>query len=237
MMGRLRVLVPIAATAALLAVLAPDAAAAPVRMKAVEITTVPPTPEARFALDDVPLVTDASGVARTQVPRSVQPHRIALLTPSVRGEGSASEFVRWYGAADSDQVYSPVLEGVRIDHTLRLRVAFRESRVVTFAFVDQQRRPVDIGRVDSIALRSDANQSQTLDARLPVSLVAVRPSTVDGQLVGRAATYAVQSVMIDGANVVNAGEQRFRPSQVGAQLVVVVLLRTAHLQVRDRLLG
>jgi len=33
------------------------------------------------------------------------------------------------------------------------------------------------------------------------------------------------------------GEQRFRPGEAGPQLQVVVLLRTAHFRVRDRLLG
>ena len=44
-------------------------------------------------------------------------------------------------------------------------------------------------------------------------LVAVRPGTGRRSPVAKEATYSVQSVTIDGANVVNVGEQRFRPTQ------------------------
>lgn len=207
-------------------------------LKPLEITTVPPTPGVAFTLDGAPLPTDARGVVRVMVPTSATPHRIALVTPSVRHSPDAvSEFVRWYGRGDTDQGYGNELDNVRIDHTVKLRVAFRESRTVRFAFVDQAHHPIDPGRISSVTLRSDTNQSQTVRPRDAVSLVAVRPSTAAGEVVARDATYSVQSVMIDGANVVNVGEQRFRPSQVDGPLEVVLLLRSAHFRVRDRLLG
>jgi hypothetical protein len=206
--------------------------------KALEITTVPPTPGAAFTLDELPLQTDARGVARVMVPASATPHRIAVLTSSVRSSiDSVSEFVRWYGHGDTDQGYENQLDNVRIDHTLRLRVAFRESRTVRFSFVDQAHHAVDPARITSLTLRSDTNQSQTVGPRDAVSLTAVRPSSAAGEVVARDATYSVQSVMIDGANVVNVGEQRFRPSQVAGPLELVLLLRSAHFRVRDRLLG
>jgi hypothetical protein len=145
--------------------------------------------------------------------------------------------VRWYGHGDADQGYTTELGGVRIDHTLRLRVAFRETRTVRFTFVDQAHRSIDPTRITSITLRSDTNQSQTIGAGDAVALTAVRPSSTAGEVVAREATYSVQSVMVDGANVVNVGEQRFRPSQLGGSLEVVLLLRSAHFRVRDRLLG
>lgn len=214
-----------------------EASAAPARPKSVEITTVPPTPGARFTFDGVPLVTDAKGVARTSVLPSAQPHSIALTTPSVHTADVTSDFVRWHGSGDSDQGYQPVLGNVRIEHNVKLRVAFRENRTLRFSFVDQAHHPVDPTRVSSITLRNDTNQTQKLGALDAVALTAVRPSVGAGELVARNVTYSVQSVLIDGANVVNIGEQRFRPSDAGPQLQVVVLLRTAHFRVRDRLLG
>jgi hypothetical protein len=234
--GRLLVAVLLGTVLAPLATAAP-ASAAPGDLKTVEITTVPPTPAARFTLDGVPLLTDDKGVARTGVPRSAQLHRIELLTPTLETSDSTWEFVRWHGHADSDQGYTPVLDNVRVDHTLRLKVAFRESRRIAFSFVDQANRPVDPARVDSITLRSDTGRSQELPATDTVALIAVRPTVGNGQLVAREATYSVQSVSIDGTNVVNVGEQRFRPSQVGSRVAVVVLLRSARFRVQDRLLG
>jgi hypothetical protein len=206
-------------------------------MKTVEIVTTPPTPSARFALDGTPLVTDARGAVRIALPRSSVPHRFELLNPSIDAPDATAKFVRWHGQQNSDQGYTPVLDGVRIDHTLHLRVAFQVSRSVRFAFVDQAHHPVDPRRITSLVLRSDTGRSQSLRPDAAVRLVSVRPSAGDGQLVARDATYSVQSVTIDGANVVNVGEQRFRPSQLNRPLEVVVLLRSAHFRVVDRLLG
>jgi hypothetical protein len=228
-------------TAALALLLLPGGASAapPGRTapRTVEIATTPPMPGARFTLDGQPLVTDGRGTVRVEVPHSAAPHRIELVTPTVEAAGSTAEFVRWHGQADSDQGYTPVLDGVRIDHTLHLRVAFQVSRTVRFAFVDQAHHPVDPRRITSITLRSDSGRSQTLAPDAAVQLVAMRPSSGSGQLVARDATYSVQAVTIDGANVVNIGEQRFRPSQLDGPLPVVVLLRSAHFRVTDRLLG
>jgi hypothetical protein len=213
------------------------ASAASPATRTVEIATTPPTPGARFALDGAPLVTDARGAVRLSLPRSTVPHRIELLNPAVVTPDATAQFVRWHGQENSDQGYTPVLDGVAVDHTLRLRVAFQVSRTVRFAFVDQAHHTVDPRRITSLTLRSDAGRSQSLAPEAAVRLVSVRPSAGDGQLVGRDATYSVQSVTIDGANVVNVGEQRFRPSQVYEPVEVVVLLRSAHFRVVDRLLG
>jgi hypothetical protein len=205
--------------------------------RTVEIVTVPPTPAARFLLDGVPLQTDGRGIVRTAVPRSSDGHRIELTTPTIETPDATREFVRWSGHNDSDQGYTPVLDGLRVDHTLRLRVAFRESRTVAFTFVDQAHHKVDPGRIESITIRDDAGRSQSISPTQAVHLTATRPTIGESQVVARDSTYSVQSVKIDGADVVNVGEQRFRPIQTGGQVEVVVLLRSVHFQVQDRLLS
>jgi hypothetical protein len=205
--------------------------------KPFEIVTIPPTPAARFTLDGQPLDTDARGVARTFVPPSDAGHRIELVNPTTTGADGTSEFVRWHGHGDADQGHTPVLDGVRIDHRMRLRVAFQEKRTFGFAFVDQSQRPVDPARVTAVTLRSDANRTETVPGSGSLDLVTVRPGVGEGPPVAKESTYSVQSVMIDGTNVVNVGEQRFRPTQGESVLQIVVLLRSAHFRVRDRLLG
>lgn len=232
-----RALLLVVAVLALLAVPISAANAASAGPKTIEITTFPATPQAQFLLDGKPLTTDARGVARTAVPRSAQPHRVDLVNPTIKTAEASAEFVRWYGQSDSNQGYTPTLDNVVVDHTLRLRVAFQVSKIVGFTFVDQAHHPVDPKRVSSITLRSDTGRTQALSPNDAVDLEASRPIVRGGQLVRREATYSVQSVTIDGTNVVNNGEQRFRPTQVGQQLQIIVLLRSAHFRVQDRLLG
>ncbi|NMI00073.1 hypothetical protein [Pseudonocardia acidicola] len=230
--------VPLLVLVAWIGLAGPAVAAPPApRDKTVEITTVPSTPDARFALDGVPLVTDPRGIVRFTVPRSKKPHRLELQNPTMESPGTKAEFVRWHGYGGGEQGYNPVMADLVIDRALRLQVAFRVNRVVQYSFVDQARRPVPPERIESITLRSDLGRTQTLAGGRPVLLTAVRPTLGDGQLVAKESTWSVQSVMIDGTNVVTIGEQRFRPSQVGERLEIVVLLRSAHLRVRDRLLG
>jgi hypothetical protein len=201
------------------------------------IATIPPTPAARFALDGQALVTDDRGIARVLVPPSTAPHRIELTTPTIRGDVVTSRFVRWHGQDDVEQGHSPVLDGVHIDHRLTLRVAFEETRSLRFSFVDQAHHPVDPSRIGSVTVRSDTNRSQSFPGTAAVELVTTHPGAGDGPPVAKESTYSLQSVTIDGANVVNVGEQRFRPTRDDPVLEVVVLLTSVHLRVQDRLLG
>lgn len=224
--------------AALLAVvaLATPAAAAP-SYKQLEIVTIPPTPAARFVLDGQPLVTDERGVARVLVAPSDGGHRIELANPVMTGPDGTTEFVRWHGHGDADQGYTAALHDIRIDHRVKLQVAFQQKRTFRFSFVDQSQRPVDAARVSAVTLRSDANRIDTVAGSGSMDLVTVRPAVGDGPPVARESTYSVQSVMIDGTNVVNVGEQRFRATQREPVLQVVVLLRSVRFRVRDRFLG
>jgi hypothetical protein len=232
----LRPLVALLVAVVVPAVLAGPAEAAP-KEHLLQITSIPPIPGAQFALDGRPLVTDAQGVARVLVPPSSAPHRVELRTPTVTGPDSTSRFVRWHGQDDVEHGYTPVLDGVRIDHRLTLRAAFEQTRSLRFSFVDQAHHPVDVSRISSITLRSDTNRTQRFSGGDAVELVAVHPGSGDGPPVAKDATYSLQSVTIDGTNVVNVGEQRFRPRGDDPVLQVVVLLRSVHLQVKDRLFG
>jgi hypothetical protein len=193
-------------------------------------------PEARFAFDGTEIAADAKGVARISVPRSHAQHRLDLLTLRIdRPEGTA-EFARWRSRGDTDQGYAPTLTGLVVNHTVRLQVAFEVHRNVRYSFVDQARTPVSPERITAMTLRSDTGQTEVVRGGGAVELMSLRPSNGSGRLVAKQSVYSVQSVEIDGANVVNIGEQRFRPSQVD-QLEVVVLLRSVRLRVQDRFFG
>jgi hypothetical protein len=217
--------------------LGPEASAAPRRPPTLEIVTVPPLPAARFTLDGQPLVTDERGVARIAVAPTPAGHEIALTNPLMQGSDTTTEFMRWYGHRDEDQGFTPTLHQLHIDKRTKLVATFQVSRTVKLSFVDQAHRPVDPGRISAVTLRSDTNHMSTTSGGEPLRLVAVRPAPGDRSAVAKEASYSVQNVTMDGANVVNVGEQRFRPSQGPPVLEVVVLLRSMHVQVTDLLLG
>jgi hypothetical protein len=215
----------------------PAEAARPPSLKTLEIATVPPLPAAHFAFDGQALVTDQNGVARVTQSRSRAPHRLELLNPQLAGQdGSTLDFVRWVGHGDNDQGYSTVLPKITLDHNKRVQVAFQSSRLVRFDFVDQAHNAVAPSRITSLTLRSDAGQLRTVRGVQSARLTGVRPVVEAGSAVAKDVTYYLDSVIVDGANVVNVGEQRIFPAR-GDAATFVVLFRSVHLQVRDRLFG
>jgi hypothetical protein len=219
------------------ALLAPAASAAPRTPPSLEIVTVPPVPAAQFTVDGQALVTDERGVARIPLPPAPTGHEVRLVNPVMNGPESTTAFGRWYGHHDEEQGFTPILSALRVDRRVKIVAAFEVSRTMRLAFVDQAHRPVDPARISSVTLRSDTNHLSTTTGSEPVQLVAVRPVPGDRSAVAKQASYSVQNVTMDGANVVNVGEQRFRPSQGPPVLEVVVLLRSVHLQVTDWMLG
>lgn len=211
-------------------------AARPPLRNVLEVITVPPVPSAKFALDGKPLVTDDKGVARITVRRSREKHLLQLVTPHLNLPDGAADFVRWAGRGGADQGFSSSLPGLVIGRTTRIQATFQTTRTIRYDFVDQAHRPVAPDRITSVTIRSDSGRQLTLEGVRPVRLTAVRPVLEAGSAVGKEVTYYLQSVVIDGTNVVNAGEQRLIPNRT-ADAEFVVLLRSARFQIRDRLSG
>ncbi|RSM83214.1 hypothetical protein DMH04_24100 [Kibdelosporangium aridum] len=201
-----------------------------------EVVTVPPLPSAKFTLDGKPLTTDDKGAARATVRRSREKHQLRLLTPHLDIPDGSADFVRWAGRGNTDQAFTPSLDSLVIGRKTRIQAMFQTTRTVRYGFVDQARRPVAPDRITSLTIRSDSGQHLTLEGVRPVRLTAVRPVLEAGSAVGKEVTYYLQSVVIDGTNVVNAGEQRLMPDRTAAAKFVV-RLRSAHFQIRDWLFG
>ncbi|MEO6083175.1 MAG: hypothetical protein ABIQ18_08715 [Umezawaea sp.] len=204
--------------------------------RTLEIVTVPPLPSARFLLDGQVLVPDDRGVVKLVLPRSQDKHRLELTTPRTEGAAGTIDFVRWFGQSENDQGFTPILTDLVLSHNRRLQAAFQSSRVVRYDFVDQAHNRLAPERVTALTLRSDAGQTQTLHGVREVRLTGFRPVQEGATAVAKDVTYYLQSVEIDGANVVNAGEQRLVPTRASAA-TFVVLLRSVHFQARDLLFG
>jgi hypothetical protein len=230
------IVVPVLVTTAVLGSPATVWASRPPAQNTLEVITVPPAPAARFTLDDRPMVTNDKGVARATVPRSRDKHQLRLLTPHLDIPDGSVDFVRWVGCGDADQGFTPFLPNLVIGRTKRVQAAFQSTRTVRYGFVDQAHRPIPPDRITALTIRSDSGRHHTLSGVRPVTLTAVRPVLEAGSAVGKEVTYYLQSVVIDGTNVVNAGEQRLIPNRT-ADATFVVLLRSVHFQVRDWLFG
>ncbi|GAB2831973.1 carboxypeptidase-like regulatory domain-containing protein [Lentzea nigeriaca] len=219
-----------------LAMMLPVPAWAAPTERTLEISTVPPMPAARFVLDGQQVVPDARGAVRLTLPRNSDAHRLELATPKLDLADGSIDFVRWFGQGERDLGFTPVLTDLEMKHNRRLQVAFQSTRRVRYDFVDQAHNPVSPSRVSALTLRSDSGQIQTLRGVQEVPLTAIRPVQEGATAVGKEVRYYLQSVEIDGANVVNAGEQRIVPARA-TSVTFVVLLRSVRFQVSDLLFG
>jgi hypothetical protein len=200
------------------------------------LATVPATPGAVFVLDGEALPTNHTGMVKVTVPHTLAGHRLALRSTTVRNGDRESRFVRWWGQRRHEQDLSPTISGLQLRRNLTVQAAFEVQQEVRFRFTDQRSRVVSPKRVTSVTFRSDTGNDQTFRGATTARLLSVHPMLQDSTLVAHQVLYSVQSVEIDGSNVVNVGAQRFRPTQ-RSDLTLPLLLRRIHLRPRDFVFG
>ena len=191
------------------------------------IYTVPPVPGIKFRLNDKTYVADETGVANIEVNTSgvftleVLPIANDTLPSNIR-----MEFARW-----NDNVFTAKRQ-VYFPRDRRLEVGFTVSYQVRQEFSDTKGQPVDPSRIDSMILGGVGNRF-TFDKAGPIWLPANRLTRRIGErLESEEILYYFREILIDGANVVNKSEQRFRirPDDVWP---VQVLLYSARFSARD----
>jgi hypothetical protein len=128
----------------------------------------------------------------------------------------------------------PQLAGGRTSSALTS--AFAVYRRVRFRFVEPGGKPVDPKRITSVTLRSGTGTTRRVTGRDPVWLLAERTVPLEGGLSRKSVEWSVQSVMVDGSNVVNRGQQRFVPEKQ-RKVSISVLFFQATFSVRDTLFG
>jgi hypothetical protein len=191
------------------------------------IYTVPPVPGLNFKLNGQTYEADENGVANLEVNTSgvftleVLPIDEEGLPPNIR-----MEFARW-----NDNVFTQKRQ-VYFPRDRRLEVGFTVSYRVNQEFFDTKGEPVDPSRIDSLTVRGVGN-TFTFDKAGPIWLPANRLTRRVGErLESEEILYYFREIIVDGANVVNKSEQRFRirPDDVWP---VQVLLYSARFSARD----
>jgi hypothetical protein len=205
----------------------------PVRLT---IRTVPPLPGIRFSMDGDSLRTGSDGKATYTREHNFSRHTLALVDRSVEAKDRRYRFARWAGQRDPGQVYLTTVTGLPMRADYTVTVAFTVQYPVTAHFADQNGSPMELSRISAAQIKNaDGRLSELprtgqiwLDGKVPV----YRKSTLS--LVD--IVYSVQSVMLDGTNVVDAGRQRFQPS-AGPDVTVTGYFHDLTVTAHDALFG
>ena len=193
------------------------------------VRTVPALAGVRFALDDRVFVSGGDGVARVQVLRPGT-YSLAVLPWDRDDTGIRAQFDRW-----EDPVFEPV-RTVTLPMRQPLAAGFDVSYLVTHDFVDPLGRSVDPGRITSFHFTSSYGTNYETTDFAPRWLRGIHVVRGQKGLTASSVAYAVESVMIDGANVVNQAQQRFATGP-GERWRIHLQLYSARFVARDALFG
>jgi hypothetical protein len=191
------------------------------------VYTVPPVPGAKFKLNNQTIVADENGIANLEVDKSgVYTLEVLPVDEETLPSNIRMEFARW-----NDNVFTQQRQ-VYFPRTRRLEVGFTVSYQVSQDFFDTRGEPVDPNRIDSLTVRG-VGSTFTFDKAGPIWLPANRLTRRIGErLESEEILYYFREITVDGANVVNKSEQRFRirPDDIWP---VQVLLYSARFSGRD----
>ncbi|MHB9858734.1 hypothetical protein [Streptomyces sp. YIM S03343] len=182
------------------------------RQVTVGFRTVPAVAGVRIAFGGRVLVTDAAGHASYTGPATTARQTLALLDTTVDTGRRHYRFARWTGQRDPDQAYRPVVHGLllRADHTVT--AAFTVAYPVTARFTDQHGALLDPARITKATVKSSTGRITDLPTRGTTWLDGAVPVHHGGRVELMPVTYSLQSLVYDGAQLADAGRQRFNPA-------------------------
>ncbi|HLO18550.1 MAG TPA: Ig-like domain-containing protein [Anaerolineales bacterium] len=193
----------------------------------VAIYTVPPMPGVSFKLNNKTYTTDKNGAADLQVNLSgiytleILPIDKANLPSNIR-----VEFSRW-----NDNVFTAKRQ-IYFPRTRRIEAGFIVDYQVNQVFYDSTHELVDPARVSSMVIKG-VGTTYTFNGAGPIWLPSNRLTRRIGEtLQSEEILYYFRNVTIDGADVINKGEQRFHihPDDVWP---IQVLLYSVRFSARD----
>jgi hypothetical protein len=183
---------------------------------AVVVQTVPPVAGMRFAYAGQTLRADRLGRVNVNLPSSrLESSLRVIATPVSRGVRAGLD--RWYPRRD--------IATIAFFHHVRLR------------YIDLQGNPVKSGEVESAVVRGAHGGEYTFKGDEPRWLQVSRVvPKLGGKLHSKSLQYSVQRVLVKGSEVVNSGQQQFRPSKT-PEVPVQLLLYSARFQTKDAFFG
>ena len=175
------------------------------------VRTVPPVANARVAFDGQVARTGDDGVARFTQEHNFRPHTLQLLDVSRAGPEQRLRFVRWAGQRDPNQAFRPAVTGLPMRMSYTVTAAFAVQYPVTPRLVDRTGAAVDPARVSAVRIRSTTGTLLDVPVSGRIWLDGVVPVYRGSTIALAREKYSLQSVMVSGANTVDAGQVVFQP--------------------------
>jgi hypothetical protein len=178
----------------------------------ITVQTVPAMPNIRFTMDGTALTTDAQGRAAFTREHNFQQHTLTLLDTAVNGADRRYRFTRWAGQRDPNQAFRTTVTGLPMRASYTVTAAFTVQYPVSARFVNQSGVNLDLAEISAVKIRADGGNMLDLPTSGVVWLDGQEPTYRKSTLQIHDVSYSLQSVLVNGTNVVDAGKQRFQPA-------------------------
>jgi hypothetical protein len=196
------------------------------------IQTVPVVPGVNFKLGDQELSTDTQGLVRFEITVPGIYNLEALLEPyTVVTPDTRATFARW-----EDEVFTSQRIVEMTNSDLHMQIGFALSHPIQTHFVDLTGEAIDWSRISSITLKSSSAAYRTIDSDQPYWLQTNRILRQRTGIFPTEILWSVESVLLDGSNVVNRYQQRYyvKPND---NWQVQLLVYQARISSKDALFG
>jgi hypothetical protein len=194
-----------------------------------EIRSVPSIAGINIAVNDQVFTTNEEGIARIPI-HNIGTYQFNILPWDDEQSGVRVEFRRW-----QDPVFVANRE-IKLPSLASLEVGFNVSYIGGFSFTDMDDTPVDSQRISSLRITGSSGMVYAADNAEPQWL---QSNVIRRRRQGLASIeigYAVESVIVDGADVVNRGQQRFSAA-LGGVWSIKLLLYSMHVRAQDAFFG
>jgi hypothetical protein len=192
-----------------------------------QVQTVPAVPGITFQVDGRQFISDAKGIVSINF-YHIGDYALTILLDLYHNSSQRVEFGRW-----ADENYQPE-HVIHIPGDYSIQVGLNIFHQVSMNFVDLDGLPVDASRISAISIRSVQGDIFTLKPGDQPWLPASRTARRQIGLEVTNLLYSVNSVIINGSNVVNSAQQRFyvKPDDTWN---ISLLLYSMHITTKDGL--
>jgi hypothetical protein len=182
----------------------------------ITVQTVPPLANVHFTFDGKALTSDAAGRASYTQEHNFFKHSLTLVTTSVDLPDRRYRFARWARQRDPNQAFRTSIDGLPMRANYTITAAFSVQYPVSAAFVDQNGHSLDLSHVSAVKIKSDAGEILDFPKSGAIWLPGQIPNYRNSAMVVSDVSYSLQSIVMSGTNIADAGRQRFVPAKAPA---------------------
>ncbi len=193
----------------------------------VRVETVPAIPGITFKMDGRQFISGPDGSATINI-NQAGTYRLDVLLDQYHNPSQQVEFGRW-----SEESYQP-FRTVTVPANTPIQVGLNVYHRVSFKFIDLDSLSVDPSRIISISIRSAQGDVFSLKPGDTPWLPSSRTARRQAGLEETKLLYSVNSITIDGSNVVNSAQQRFY-AQTDDTWTISLLLFSLRINTKDGL--